>query len=274
MFKFITRRPLWQNILFAVLLVLILLFLLLQSLNLMTRHGATLIIPSVTGKSYEDAKKVLEAEGFDVQIQDSIYNDTAKPLSVLRQFPDGEEIVKVNRTVYLTINRAVAPEVEMPNLVGLSFRSAELALKQYNLRLGDTSYKPDFGRNSVLEQQFNGKGIKPGTRLPMGSDVSLVLGSGLGSEALPVPDLFGKTLTEARVLLESYHLGLGAPVFSGGITDSANAFIYNQKPVPVLPDGRYSMIRPGQFIDVWLQAERPVRDTSNIPQPQPADQPE
>lgn len=273
MFKFITRRPLWQNILFAVLLVLILLFLILQSLNLVTRHGATLIIPSVTGKSYEDAKKVLEAEGFDVQIQDSIYNDTAKPLSVLRQFPDGEEIVKVNRTVYLTINRAVAPEVEMPNLIGLTFRSAEVALKQYNLHLGDTSYKPDFGRNAVLEQQFNGKGIKPGTRLPMGSDISLVLGSGLGSEVLPVPDLIGKTLAEARVFLESYHLGLGARMYTGAISDSANAYIYRQNPDAVLGDGRLSMIRPGQFIDVWLQAEKPVRDTTNIPVPQP-EQPE
>lgn len=265
MFKFITRRPLWQNILFALLLVFLLVFLFLQSLNLLTRHGDTLIIPSVTGKSYDEAKKLLEGQGFDVQIQDSTYNDTARPLSVLRQFPDGEEVVKVNRTVYLTINRAVAPEVEMPNLVGLTYRSAELALKQYNLRLGDTSYKPDFGRNSVLEQQYKGKAIKPGTRLPMGSDISLVLGSGLGSEVLPVPDLYGKTLAEAQIFLESYHLGLGAKVFQSGVMDSANAFIYRQTPDAVLPDGRFNMIRPGQFIDVWLQVQRPIRDTTSQP---------
>ena len=49
--------------------------------------------------SYDEAKKILESQGFDVEIQDSVYNDTAAALSVLRQFPAADEIVKVNRTV-------------------------------------------------------------------------------------------------------------------------------------------------------------------------------
>ena len=259
MFKFITGRPLWANILFALGLVLVLLFILLQSLNLLTKHGDTLVIPSVTGKSYDQAKKLLEDAGFEVQIQDSIYNDTAKALAVLRQFPEGESIVKVNRMVYLTINRAVPPEIEMPNLEGLSFRSAELALKQYGLKLQDTSYKEDLAKNAVLEQQYKGQRIKAGTHIAMGSGISLVLGSGLGQNALPVPDLFGKTYMDAKVLLESYGLSFGAVAFDGGITDSANAFIYSQQPEVMLPGGRSNNIRPGQSINVRLQAQRPER---------------
>ena len=259
MFKFITGRPLWANILFAIGLVLIVLFLVLQSLNLLTKHGDTLVIPSVTGKSYDQAKKLLEDAGFDVQIQDSIFNDTAKSLAVLRQFPEGESIVKVNRTVYLTINRAVPPEIDMPNLEMLTFRSAELALKQYGLKLGDTSYKEDIAKNAVLEQLYKGQRIKAGTRIAMGSSISLVLGSGYGQNALPVPDLFGKTYMDAKVLLESYNLSFGAVVFENGITDSANAYIYRQQPEAASPDGRQNNIRPGQSISVSLQAERPVR---------------
>ncbi len=185
----------------------------------------------------------------------------------MRQFPEGEAIVKVNRTVYLTINRAVAPEIEMPNLEGLSFRSAEIALKQYNLKLKDTSYEPNFAKNAVLEQHYNGKRIKPGTRLAMGSGISLILGSGLGQEEFPVPDLFGKTYTEARVLLESYGLSLGATAFEQGVADSANAYIYVQQPEAVLPDGRMNTIRQGQSINVRLQGQRPVRTTDSIPLP-------
>lgn len=265
MFKFITKRPLWQNILVAVVLVIIILFLFLQSLNLLTRHGDTLVIPSVTGKSFDEAKKILEDQGFDVQIQDSIYNDTAKALAVLRQFPEGEDIVKVNRTVYLTINRAVPPEIEMPNLEGLTLRSAQIALKQYGLKLEDTIYEPNFAKNAVLELRFKGQRIKTGTRIAMGSGITLVLGSGLGQEEFPVPDLFGKTYTEARVLLESYGLSLGATAFEGGITDSTNAYIYSQQPDAVLPDGRMNMIRQGQFINIRLMAQRPVRTTDSIP---------
>jgi beta-lactam-binding protein with PASTA domain len=260
-FKFITGKPLWANILFAIGVVVVVLFLFLQSLNLLTKHGDTLVIPSVTGKSFEEAKKVLENAGFDVEVQDSIYNDTAKALAVLRQFPEGESIVKVNRTVYLTINRAVAPEIEMPNLEGLSFRSAELALKQYNLKLEDTSYEQNFAKNAVLEQHYKGQRIKAGTHIAMGSGISLVLGSGLGQDQLPVPDLFGKTFMEAKVMLESYGLVLGTTDFTG-ITDSANAFIKDQRPQPYSTDGRISLMRPGQTIDIWLTAERPARPTA------------
>ena len=82
--------------------------------------------------------------------------------------------MKINRTVYLTINRAVPPEVEMPNLNGYSFRSAEMLLINAGLKVGDTSYKTDLSNNSVLEQRFNGSIIAPGTKLRMGSSISLV----------------------------------------------------------------------------------------------------
>ena len=155
MFKFITSKPLWINILAAIVLVFILLFVFLLSLDFFTRHGKTLTIPSVTSLAVADAEKVLKAQGFDVEIQDSVYIDTAKPLSVIRQFPEAEAVVKQNRTVYLTINRAVAPTIEMPNLEGMSFRTAQITLKQYGLKLKDTVFKPDFAKNSVLEQQYD-----------------------------------------------------------------------------------------------------------------------
>jgi beta-lactam-binding protein with PASTA domain len=271
MFKFITTRPLWQNILFAVILIILLLFLFLQSLNLLTKHGDTLVIPSVTGKPYDQAKKILEDQGFDVEIQDSIYNDTAKALAVLRQFPDGEAIVKVNRTVYLTINRAVPPEIEMPNLEGQTFRSVQLALKQYGLKLDDTLYETNFAKNAVIEVRYKGQRIKPGTKIAMGSGIVLVLGSGLGQEELPVPDLFGKTYAEARVLLESYGLILGSIAYDGSVSDTSIAYIHTQMPTPLMPDGTVSMIRPGQSINIRLVAQRPVRtdDSTTVPAQQP-----
>src|SRR6185295_8305123 len=127
------------------------------------------------------AKSILEKSGFDIEIQDSIYIDALPPSVVVKQTPDGDEVVKSNRTVYLTINRAVPPMVEMPNLVGYSFRNAEMVLKNMGIRIGDTTFKPDFAKNSVLEQWYNGTTVTPGTKLRMGSSVSLVLGDGIGN---------------------------------------------------------------------------------------------
>ena len=56
MFKFITRRPLWVNILAGIILALGIFALFILSLNWLTGHGKSSTVPSVTGKKYEDDK--------------------------------------------------------------------------------------------------------------------------------------------------------------------------------------------------------------------------
>jgi beta-lactam-binding protein with PASTA domain len=257
-FKFITGRPLWANILLGIGILLVLFFIFLQSLSWITRHDKTLAVPSVTGKSYDEAKKLLEGQGFDVEIQDTVYNDTAALLSVVKQFPTADSKVKMNRTVYLTINRDAAPDIEMPKLVGQSFRGAQITLQQQKLKLEDTIYAPYFARDMVLEQQYKGQQIKEGTKIPMGSGITLVLGRGEGTEQMEVPDLFGMTLNEAKVILESNGLTLGTIQPTGA---DPNGYVYKQTP-DHLTFGNVSHIKQGQFIDLWIQTDKPVRSDS------------
>jgi beta-lactam-binding protein with PASTA domain len=259
MFKFITGKPLWINILAGIVFVFILLFLFLLSLDFFTRHGKTLAIPAVTSIPVTQAEKILKDQGFDVEIQDSVYVDTAAPLSVIRQFPESEAVVKENRTVYLTINRAIAPSIEMPNLEGMSFRTAVITLKQYGLKLKDTVFRPDFAKNSVLEQQYESQRIKPGTKIAMGSSILLVLGSGIGQDEFNVPDLFSLSYAEARTLLESVGLSAGAVVPDTDVRDTVNAFVYRQSPDKFTYDKRINRIRPGQTIDIWLGVQKPIK---------------
>lgn len=265
MFKFITQRPLWLNILAGMLLALVLFFIFIFSLRWLTHHDESKTVPSVAGKTYPEAKEILEKAGFEVEIQDSIYVDTLKPLRVIRQVPEDGEVVKVNRTVYLTINRSVPPMVEMPNLNGFSFRSAEMELINMGLRVGDTVYKADFARNSVLEQRYKGALISPGTKIRMGSSISFVLGSGVGNEKFIVPSLIGLTYCYAKALIESRGLVMGAPVASYGITDTCGAFIYKQNPEKYDEEKKLQYMRTGQTIDVWLQKDKPVADSLAVP---------
>ncbi len=211
MFRFLTSKPLWINILAGFVLLVVLLLLFLGSLDLITHHGKTMKIPAVIGVSVDQARKTLESQGFEIVIQDSIYNDTIPPLQVIKQFPEADNLVKVNRTVYLTINRAVAPEVDMPNLISMTFRNAEMVLTRYGLKLGDTVFRPDFARNSVLDQQYKDESIKPGTKIQQGSEITLVLGNGVGIEFV-VPDLFGLSYREARAALSQSGLIVGSVV--------------------------------------------------------------
>ena len=265
MFRFLTSKPLWVNILagFVVLIVLLLLF--LGSLDIITHHGKTMKIPAVVGESIDQARKTLETQGFEIVIQDSIYNDTIPPLQVIKQFPEADNLVKVNRTVYLTINRALAPEIDMPNLLSMTFRNAEMVLRRYGLKLGDTVFKPDFARNSVLDQQFKGASVKPGTKIQQGSEITLVLGNGVGLEFI-VPDLFGLSYRDARAAISESGLIVGSVVPDNDVKDTMSAFVYRQNPDRYDYEKQINHIRQGQIIDIWLSALKKERiiDSSSV----------
>ncbi len=248
----------------AIMLIFILFF---SSLGIITRHSSLEKVPSVVGKNAQDATDLLEANGFEVAITDSVYIDTAAPMSVIRQSPDADASVKIHRTIYLTVNRAVAPLIDMPDLRGFSYKSAELYLKSLGLKVGDTSYTPDIARNAVKEQLLNGKPVDPGTKINMGSAISLVLGNGEGEDELNVPDLVGMTVSEARLYLSNKNLSISAVMATEPINDTANAYISRQSPLPfsTLSPGEIvaNKIRPGQLIDIWISNTAPQKSNND-----------
>ena len=233
-------------------------------LGVMTNHGAYLTVPSVLGKKTDEAVKFLESKGFEVVIKDSVYTDTAKNGIVLKQIPDPNSTVKINRTVLITVNRVTQPLIDMPALEGKSLNFALEILKRSHLKLGDTIYRPDFMSGSVLEQLYKGNKIKSGSKLPWGSYVDLVIGSGLNQDPILVPELLGMTFEEAKSLLEGNGILLGAVVADPDVVDSAAAFIWKQSP-PRYDDQKEPVyIQPGQLMDLWISKEmRIVTDSLN-----------
>lgn len=249
---YLTTKPFWVNLLVALGLIFLIIFIFLQSLSWFTNHGDYLKVPAVKGKNVDAAIKLLEDQGFDVVIQDSVYFDSIPRYTVIKQLPDPDATVKVNRTVFLTINRANPPAVTMPKLEGLSFRFALNLLQKNHLRLGDTIYRPDFMKGSILEQQYNGSRITPGTKLPWGGLITLVIGGGLQEEQMPVPELVGLTFAEAKQVLMEKGISLASIIPMSGVRDTATAFVYKQNPEKFDVDKKPIYIRPGQTMDLWL----------------------
>lgn len=261
MFSFITKKSIWVNVLAGLLLGVLLFALFLFSLGWLTDHGKSATVPSLAGKSFDEAKIILEKAGFDWEVQDSVYVDSLPPLQVVKQIPDADEVVKSNRTILLLLRSVDPPLVEMPNLIGYSFRNAEVVLRTMDLKVGDTLFRPDFARNAVLEQRFNGAVITAGTKIRKGSLITLVLGDGVGDQPIEVPALIGLTYGEAKTLLDSTGLNFGAIVLDPGVKDTLSGFIYRQSPERLTEDQLPARIRPGQLIDIWLQSQRPITDT-------------
>jgi len=251
-FKFITDRPFWVNLLATLAIALLFLFLFLKMLGWITRHGEYLKVPAVTGMKTGDAVKLLEKQGFDVYIQDSIFTDTAKKGIVLKQLPDPDATVKVNRTVFITVNRLVPPMIEMPRLEGQNLSFALKILERNHLKLGDTIYKPDFMMGSVLEQQFNGVRIPEKAKIQWGSRITLIVGGGLENQQMMVPALVGMTYGEAKSYLEESGIGIGAVIPDGKITDTLAAFIFKQRPYRFDEEKKPLFIQSGQLMDIWI----------------------
>ena len=268
----IVQKPLWQNILIGIGALFFLLIVFFLSLGWITGYGKTAKVVSVVGQSYVAAQQQLEKDGFEVVILDSIYVDSIAKLAVIRQTPEADEVVKAGRTIYLTINRMVPPQVEMPSLVGFSLKSAELYLQSLQLKLGSVSYKPDFARNAVLDQLFNGVPIAQGVKIPLGSTIGLVIGTGVGGEETDMPNLVGLTYPEAISKLSMQRINVGSVLSLETIKDSTTSFVFRQTPAHLSTklDSLTGMplpnkIRQGQLVDLYLSNTPPPKDSITNP---------
>lgn len=260
-FIFLSKFPFWLNFLAALAFVFLIGYLFLQSLSSFTNHGDHLKVPPVKGENVDNAIKILESKGFEVIIQDSVYFDSIPKYTVIKQLPEPDATVKVNRTVFLTINRATPPPINIPKLEGLSFRFAHDMLLRNHLRLGDTIHRPDFMKGSVLEQQYNGSRVTAGTKVPWGARINLIIGGGLEVQQIMVPDLLGLTFAEAKALLETKGVTLAAVIPMSTVKDTSSAYVYKQNPARFDVDRQPIYIRPGQTMDLWL-SPRPLDSDS------------
>src|SRR5690606_1276604 len=128
-------------------------YLFFASLGYITHHSSEIKVPDVTGKPLKTAQAHLEKMGFEVDT-DSSYDPDKKPFVVLRQSPEINAIVKIGRTIFLTVNKALPPLAPMPKLQDLSYRSAVMILKSSRFVLGDTIQKPNYANGAVLDQLY------------------------------------------------------------------------------------------------------------------------
>lgn len=219
-----------NNLIAAILTVVVILMVAFFSLRYYTKHGQGLNVPALKGLAFTQAVSKLEALGLRYEV-DSVYIMDSPPGIVIDQDPNANTFVKDNRTIYLTINTAQAPNAKFPDVEFKSLREAQALIESFGLKVGDTTYKADVSRDVVLQVLFAGQVIKAGETLPKGSRVDLVLGDGKGNEEVEIPSLIGLTKDEALFSLRNgAMLNLGIISYEGTITDSAAAVVVRQSP--------------------------------------------
>ncbi len=246
--EFFKSRIFWINLLVAVLLFAGSFAYIYKWLDSYTHHGQTITVPDLTGMTPARVKDFLGGRQLRFEVIDSVYSALKLKGTVVEQSPDAGSKVKENRTIYLTVNAMLPPQVKMPNLVDVSYRQAAAVLQTYGLKVGGLVYKPDMAKNAVLKQVYRGREIKPGAEIPKGAVIDLILGSGLGDTQVEVPELVNLTYEEALSLLKSASLNKGAVIADETVKDTASAVVWKQIP----PPSKKNLLNQGESVDLFL----------------------
>lgn len=158
-------------------------------LDYWTHHGDYITVPDVKGMVYESAQASLDDEGFDVVLQDSVYENGKKPGEVVDQNPSAGSNVKPGRTVYLTINAFSPRTVKVPQLTDISVRQATTTLQGLGITNITIRKVPSEYQDLVLSASCNGKRLLPGMRIAVASEVVLEIGEGYVEEEVPADSL-------------------------------------------------------------------------------------
>jgi eukaryotic-like serine/threonine-protein kinase len=261
--EFFKSYPVFANILLALMVVVFLSVFSLQILKLYTHHGQSITVPELVGESLEEAINEINQKHLRFGVIDSAFVLDLEPGTVLDQYPKANDKVKQGRRIFLTIASETPEQVAVPKLTDVSIREAQSRLENIGLQIGHLTYRPSEFFDLVLDQRFEGSFITPGTLLPKGSKVDLVVGRGLSSEQTNIPDLTGLTLSIARSFVDNLNLNIGAIIYDQTIItsiDSMKARIWKQ--YPDLTNS--STVGLGTSIDLWLTTD----ETKLFPQPE------
>lgn len=253
--KFLTSRTFLVNLIIAVFLVAILLFVTIKGLEKYTRHGQSNPVPDFTAMMPGEARRIAQQHELKVEIVDSLFLEDAAPGTVVDQIPRPGHGIKQNRTIFLTINSTQPEMVTLPQLTDISFRQAQVLIENSGLQIGNISYRPSEYDNLVLNVQIDSVNIKTGKQLPKGTRVDLIVGRQHGNQTTPLPDLIGLTVDEAQETLTASMLNTGVVIYDESVLsseDSLSARIWRQRPNPRVTGS----ILLGSSVDLWVTVDQ------------------
>ena len=192
------------------------------TLSLIVKSEDTVVVPQLVGKNAIAALELLTNLGLNTKVNSSQYSATIARNHVIYQDPTAGKTIKKGRDVMLVISKGTQT-VALPDLSGLTIEQAKVILEQNGLKTGTLSmaYCQTVKPNAVLAQSPpSGRSIDRGRR------VDLLLSLGEYPRAYPMPDLKGRYLDEAVVLLENAHL----------LLDGVDSTFESAKPANIIVD--------------------------------------
>ena len=165
------------------------------------------VVPSLTGKTMDQAKQELNGTGLGIRQAGTASSDTVEKGQIISQDPADGKTVEKNTTIEVIISSGSAAgtsenTVEIPNVVGQSETDASAALTAKGFQVTKTtSYSSSVAEGYVISQTPNGD-----TQGKEGDTITLEIS--LGSEKITVPDVSTsyKSEEQAKELLSQFNV--------------------------------------------------------------------
>lgn len=188
-----------------------------------TRHGQERILLNVQGLSWEEARHLLELENFTPVKGKSIPRDDIEPFKVVGQQPRPGTRVKLGRRVYLDVSIPLE-NVEFPDLVGKTLRTAEILMDDNNLKVDSVSY----GFSNMPREVIYWQSIEPGALVRPGSGVHVKISLGLSN--WEVPTVVNMSFEDAYKAINNAGLRIGTVSYRDRNDLLPNTVIYQSVP--------------------------------------------
>ena len=148
-----------------------------------TLHGKVIEVPNVCGKSLDAGAQLLSDKHLGYEIVDYKYLKGAAENEILEQRPAGAAKVKKDRKIQLTLNSGKEPTMLLPDVIdNCSLREAVARLRAAGFKL--TEHVTVAGEKDWVYSVIRGKDtLKTASQVPLGSTLTLVIGSGDEKEA-------------------------------------------------------------------------------------------
>lgn len=263
LFRFLTNKAFFKNLLIMLLFLVVLLIGLNLYLRSYTNHGQKLVLPDFNEMHIRDANELAEEKSFQIIVNDSTHIVGKPGGIIINQNPRANAQVKENRKVYVTTTKYISDQIRMkslPELYGREYEQKRKELEQMKINSRVKDYKYDPGEpDHILEVYYDGKlvvsreGRENDVKIEKGGTLDFILSKRSGL-SISVPDLRCQTLAAAEFLIEDgSRLTVGSVTEDGEVEDRSTAYIIQQYP----PYDENATMLIGDAIDLVISAEKP-----------------
>ncbi len=238
--KNILHKPIVKKLLIAFIIFVVFLVLMNDVVMPWYVSSPELKVPSVIGMNEANALKTLKDANLYPVISDTTFDEQYPKGTIIYQTPSTSDIVKEGRRIYLFISGG-EPVVSVPGLKGKSLRDAKFALERLGLYLGRVdSIASSNPKDMIFDQQY-----AEGTPLKKGDSVGVSLSLGEGIGTITVPNLIGKSLSEAETILADSSLKVGKINYQKSFSLLPNT-VLDQYP------SKGNKLNPGDSVDLFV----------------------